>query len=137
MAAEEVKHAERWEKRLRELGSEPGQYTETAAETRKALVDKGPEAVVKVMEAAEDSANGGYETLAALSPTEEDRLAFQEVGLMERAHDRALTEMGAGRCRRCGRWRASWGKSGTSAAEAGSARPSTASTTGWAPLSAS
>ncbi|MGA2762555.1 MAG: VIT1/CCC1 transporter family protein [Spirochaetia bacterium] len=97
MAAEEVKHAERWEKRLRELGSEPGQYTETAAETsrRTALVDKGPEAVVKVMEAAEDSANGGYETLAALSPTEEDRLAFQEVGLMERAHDRALTEMGA------------------------------------------
>lgn len=97
MAAEEVKHAEKWEKRLRELGSEPGTYAETAAEIarRKALVEKGPEAVVKVMEAAEDNANGGYETLAALSPTEEDRLAFQEVGLMERSHDRILTEMGA------------------------------------------
>lgn len=95
MAAEEVKHAERWEKRLRELGAYPGTYTETAAEMarRKALVEKGPEAVVKVMEAAEDNANGGYETLAALSSTEEDRLAFEETGRMERAHDRVLTEM--------------------------------------------
>jgi VIT1/CCC1 family predicted Fe2+/Mn2+ transporter/rubrerythrin len=97
MAAEEVKHAERWEKRLRELGADPGIYTETASEMarRKALVQKGSEAVVKVMEAAENGANGGYETLAALSPTEEDRIAFEEAGLMERAHDRVLTEMGA------------------------------------------
>ena len=97
MAAEEVKHAERWEKRLRELGVDPGTYTETVSEIarRKALVEKGPEAVVKVMEAAEDSANGGYETLAALSPTEEDRIAFEETGVMERAHDKVLTDMGA------------------------------------------
>jgi VIT1/CCC1 family predicted Fe2+/Mn2+ transporter/rubrerythrin len=97
MAAEEVKHAERWEKRLRELGADPGIYTETASEMarRKELVQKGPEAVVKVMEAAEDGANGGYKTLAALSPTEEDRIAFEEAGLMERAHDRVLTEMAA------------------------------------------
>ncbi len=98
MAAEEVKHAERWEKRLRELGSDPGTYTETPAEVarRRTLVEKGAEAVVKVMEAAEDSANGGYETLAALSPSEEDRLAFAEIGAMERAHDRVLKEMGGG-----------------------------------------
>jgi VIT1/CCC1 family predicted Fe2+/Mn2+ transporter/rubrerythrin len=98
MAAEEVKHAERWEKRLRELGSEPGTYTETPAEVarRRTLVEKGAEAVVKVMEAAEDNANGGYETLAALSPSEEDRAAFEEIGAMERAHDRVLKEMGAG-----------------------------------------
>ena len=97
MAAEEVKHADRWEKRLRELGADPGIYTETASEMarRKELVQKGPEAVVKVMEAAENGANGGYETLAALSSTEEDRIAFEEAGLMERAHDRVLTEMGA------------------------------------------
>ena len=97
MAAEEVKHAERWEKRLRELGSDPGTYTETASEVarRRALVEKGAEAVVKVMEAAEDNANGGYETLAALSPTDEDRAAFGEIGAMERAHDRVLKEMGA------------------------------------------
>jgi VIT1/CCC1 family predicted Fe2+/Mn2+ transporter/rubrerythrin len=96
MAAEEVKHAERWEKRLRELGSDPGTYTETAAEMarRSTLVEKGAEAVVKVMEAAEDNANGGYETLAALSPTEEDKIAFVEIGAMERAHDRVLKEMG-------------------------------------------
>jgi vacuolar iron transporter family protein len=98
MAAEEVKHAERWEKRLRELGSEPGTYTETPAEVarRRTLVERGAEAVVKVMEAAEDNANGGYETLAALSPSEEDRAAFEEIGAMERAHDRVLKEMGAG-----------------------------------------
>jgi vacuolar iron transporter family protein len=97
MAAEEVKHAERWEKRLQELGSDPGTYTETPAEVarRRALVEKGAEAVVKVMEAAEDNANGGYETLAALSPSEEDRAAFEEIGAMERAHDRVLKEMGA------------------------------------------
>ncbi len=96
MAAEEVKHAERWEKRLRELGSDPGEYVETATEKarRKALVEKGAEAVVKVMEAAEDNADGGYETLAALSPSEEDRLAFEETAVMERAHDRVLKDMG-------------------------------------------
>ncbi|HVO38317.1 MAG TPA: VIT1/CCC1 transporter family protein [Spirochaetia bacterium] len=95
MAAEEEKHAARWEKRLRELGSDPGVYAETRAETarRKALVEKGAEAVVKVMEAAEDNANGGYETLAALSPSEEDRIAFEETGLTERSHDVALREM--------------------------------------------
>jgi len=95
MAAEEEKHAARWEKRLRELGSDPGVYTETRAETarRKALVEKGAEAVVKVMEAAEDNANGGYETLAALSPSDEDRIAFEETGLTERSHDVALREM--------------------------------------------
>ena len=95
MAAEEEKHAARWEKRLRELGSDPGAYTETPTETarRKALVEKGAEAVVKVMEAAEDSANGGYDTLAALSPSEEDRIAFQEIGATERSHNLALKDM--------------------------------------------
>ena len=95
MAAEETKHAERWENRLRELGADPGSYAETTAEAgrRKALVERGPEAVVKVMEAAEDNASGGYATLAALAPTEDDRLAFEETGRAERVHDRALTEM--------------------------------------------
>jgi VIT1/CCC1 family predicted Fe2+/Mn2+ transporter/rubrerythrin len=95
MAAEEVKHAEKWERRLRELDAEPGTYTETHSEIsrRKALVEKGSEAVAKVMEAAEDNANGGYETLAALSPTEEDRIAIKEIATMERAHDRVLKDM--------------------------------------------
>lgn len=95
MAAEEERHAARWEKRLRELGSDPGPYTETPAEKarRKALVEKGAEAVVRVMEAAEDNASGGYETLAALSPSEEDRIAFEETGWMERSHDLALKDM--------------------------------------------
>lgn len=95
MAAEEQKHADRWEKRLRELRADPGAYTETSSEIarRKALVDRGSEAVVRTMEAAEGNADGGYETLASLAPTEEDRRAFTEAGLMERAHDRALKDM--------------------------------------------
>jgi VIT1/CCC1 family predicted Fe2+/Mn2+ transporter/rubrerythrin len=95
MAAQEMKHAEKWERRLRELDAEPGTYTETPAEIsrRKALVEKGSEAVVKVMEAAEDNANGGYETLVALSATEEDRIAFEEIATTERAHDRVLKDM--------------------------------------------
>ncbi len=95
MAAEEEKHAARWEKRLRELEAEPGDYTETSVEIarRKALVEKGAEAVVKTMEAAEDSADGGYETLASLALTEEDRRMFEETGRMERAHFRVLRDM--------------------------------------------
>jgi len=98
MAAEEEKHAERWEKRLRELQADPGTYTETSSEIarRKALVDKGAEAVVKTMEAAESGADGGYETLASLAPTEEDRRAFEDAGRAERAHDRVLKDMASG-----------------------------------------
>ncbi len=97
MAAEEEKHAARWEKRLRELEADPGAYTETPPEIerRQALVSRGSEAVVKTMEAAEASADGGYDTLAALAPTEEDRRAFQDAGTAERAHDRVLKDMEA------------------------------------------
>jgi vacuolar iron transporter family protein len=97
MAAEEKKHAERWEKRLREMQEDPGPYTETSSEVarRTALVNKGAEAVVRIMEAAEGNADSGYETLASLAQTEEDRRAFQEAGRAERAHDRVLKEMAA------------------------------------------
>jgi len=97
MAAEEEKHAERWEKRLRELEADPGAYSETPPEIerRKALISRGSEAVVKTMEAAEASADGGYDTLAALAPTEEDRRAFRDAGTAERAHDRVLRDMEA------------------------------------------
>jgi VIT1/CCC1 family predicted Fe2+/Mn2+ transporter/rubrerythrin len=97
MAAEEEKHAERWGKRLRELEADPGAYSETPPEIerRKALISRGSEAVVKTMEAAEASADGGYDTLAALAPTEEDRRAFRDAGAAERAHDRVLRDMEA------------------------------------------
>jgi vacuolar iron transporter family protein len=98
MAAEEEKHAERWEKRLRELNAEPGPYTESNDERkrRRDLIARDPDVIATTMAAAEGSADGAYDTLAALAPTEEDRTAFLDAGRAERAHDRVLKDM-AGR----------------------------------------
>jgi VIT1/CCC1 family predicted Fe2+/Mn2+ transporter/rubrerythrin len=95
MAAEEEKHAERWEARLRELGEAPGDYTETDGEVKKRrdLVAKDPVTIASTMAAAEGSADGAYEVLASLAPTDTDRLAFADAGRAERAHDRVLKDM--------------------------------------------
>ena len=95
MAAEEEKHAARWEARLRELGDAPGDYTETAAEVqkRRELVTRDPGTIAATMAAAEGNADGAYEVLASLAPTENDRTAFLEAGRAERAHDRVLKDM--------------------------------------------
>lgn len=97
MAAEEEKHAAKWEQKLRELGAEPGVYVETAAEThaRRELISQDPATVVSTMAAAEGNADGLYDTLAELAPSEEDRAEFSRAGLEERAHDRVLQEMAA------------------------------------------
>jgi VIT1/CCC1 family predicted Fe2+/Mn2+ transporter/rubrerythrin len=97
MAAEEKKHAERWEKRLRELGVDPGEYTETPAEMqhRRDLVAQDPAVIASTMAAAEGNADGAYKTLMELAPTDQDRMAFTEAGRAERAHDRVLKDMGA------------------------------------------
>jgi vacuolar iron transporter family protein len=95
MAAEEQKHAERWEKRLHEMGADPGNYVETAVEAqrRKDLIGRDPEVIVTTMAAAEGSADGAYDVLASLAPTKQDRAAFLEAGRAERAHDRVLKDM--------------------------------------------
>lgn len=95
MAAEEEKHAARWEKKLLEIGVDPGTYLETVAETRarRELISQEPEAVVKAMAAAEGNADGLYETLAELASSEDDRAEFSKAGREERAHDRVLKEM--------------------------------------------
>jgi VIT1/CCC1 family predicted Fe2+/Mn2+ transporter/rubrerythrin len=95
MAAEEEKHADRWEARLRELGEAPGEYSETDAEVRKRqeLVAKDPLTIASTMAAMEGNADGGYEVLAALAPTDGDRKAFTDAGRAERAHDRVLKDM--------------------------------------------
>jgi VIT1/CCC1 family predicted Fe2+/Mn2+ transporter/rubrerythrin len=95
MAAEEEKHAERWEARLRELGEAPGDYSETDAEvrTRRELVAKDPATIASTMAAAEGNADGAYEVLASLAPTDDDRKAFAEAGRAERSHDRVLKDM--------------------------------------------
>jgi len=82
MAAEEEKHAERWEKRLRELGEAPGEYAETETEVRnrRELVAKDPITIATTMAAAEGSADVAYVVLASLAPTDGDRQAFAEAG---------------------------------------------------------
>jgi VIT1/CCC1 family predicted Fe2+/Mn2+ transporter/rubrerythrin len=97
MAAEETKHADRWEKRLRELGAETGAYAETSVEVQRRgdLIGRGADVLVTAMAAAEGNADGAYETLAALAPTEQDRQSFVEAGRAERAHDMVLRDMTA------------------------------------------
>jgi vacuolar iron transporter family protein len=97
MAAEEEKHAAQWEKKLRDLGAEPGSYAETAAETkaRRELIAQDPEVVVKAMAAAEGNADGLYDTLAELAPNDTDRSEFSKAGREERVHDRVLKDMAA------------------------------------------
>ncbi len=95
MAAEEEKHAARWETRLRELGEAPGEYSETETEVqkRRELVAKDPSTIAATMAAAEGSADGAYQVLASLAPTDSDRQAFADAGRAERAHDRVLKDM--------------------------------------------
>ena len=97
MATEEEKHAQRWETRLRELGEAPGEYAETETEVRKRrdLVAKDPVTIASTMASMEANADGGYEVLASLAPTDGDRKAFADAGRAERAHDRVLQEMAA------------------------------------------
>jgi VIT1/CCC1 family predicted Fe2+/Mn2+ transporter/rubrerythrin len=95
LVEEEKKHAVRWEARLRDLGADPGEYTETDAEIkrRNELFRGSADDMVSAMAAAEGSADDGYEVLASLAPTEQDRKAFLDAGRAERAHDRVLKDM--------------------------------------------
>jgi VIT1/CCC1 family predicted Fe2+/Mn2+ transporter/rubrerythrin len=97
MATEEEKHAQRWETRLRELGEAPGEYAETETEVwkRRDLVAKDPVTIASTMASMEANADGGYEVLASLAPTDRDRQAFADAGRAERAHDRVLKDMAA------------------------------------------
>ncbi len=97
MAAEEEKHAARWERKLRELGADPGVYAETAAETRarRELISRDPEELVAALAAAEGNADGLYETLGDLAPSDADRAEFADAGREERAHDRTLKRLAA------------------------------------------
>jgi vacuolar iron transporter family protein len=95
MAAEEEKHAARWEARLREMGDAPGDYLETSAEVKKRqeLISRDPLSIASALAAAEANADDGYDVLASLAPTDKDRAAFLEAGRAEHAHDMVLKDM--------------------------------------------
>ncbi len=96
LAAEEQRHAERWEARLRELGAAPGEFRQTVAERLRlrAMLQGGTARVADVMEAEEQQAGGSYDALIALAPTAADREAFSSAQGEEASHDRILTELG-------------------------------------------
>ncbi len=96
LAAEEQKHAERWEARLRELGADPGEFRQTVAERLRlrAMLRGGTARVADVMEAEEQQAGGSYDALIALAPTSADKEAFSSAKVEEASHDRVLSELG-------------------------------------------
>lgn len=94
MAEAEERHAERWAKRLKELGSEPGKYTESLVErTRRWILLKSDTTVAaKMLEAGESEADKLYDVLMATSQTENDKISLLDAQREERAHNRMLEE---------------------------------------------
>jgi VIT1/CCC1 family predicted Fe2+/Mn2+ transporter/rubrerythrin len=95
MAEQERRHADRWEAKLTELGSPPGDFRPSLAERirLRALVQKGTEAVAEAMEGDELKAESRYASLISLSPSDKDRREFIEIQAEEKEHDSLLGGM--------------------------------------------
>jgi vacuolar iron transporter family protein len=98
LAEAEDKHAANWAARLRELGAEPGEYTESATERlrRWTLVQAGTDTAVVKLEAAEQSADGMYGQLLQVAPNEEVRQQLLAAQCDEKSHSMVLNEMVGG-----------------------------------------
>jgi VIT1/CCC1 family predicted Fe2+/Mn2+ transporter/rubrerythrin len=94
MAEAEERHADRWAKRLRELGADPGTYRENFSErVRRWILVKSDSAVAaKMLEAGENEADKLYDVLLASSQSESDKSSLLDAQLEERAHARMLGE---------------------------------------------
>ena len=99
MAAAEERHAERWAKRMRELGAEPGEYSESlpARFRRWILLRSDTEAAARMLEAGEEQADKLYDKLRASAPTPHDTEALNSAAREERAHAKALEEFESGK----------------------------------------
>ena len=97
MAEAEERHAERWVNRLRELGADPGAYSETFSErVRRWILMKSDSTVAaKMLEAGEREADKLYDVLLETSQSEKDKSSLLEAQLEERAHSRMLGEFEA------------------------------------------
>ncbi len=95
LADAEERHAERWSKRLTELGSAPPEFHESPLERarRWVLVQSGTESALRNIEATEDSDSAAYAALAAAANDEKDRVAVRATETEERAHGRLLNDM--------------------------------------------
>jgi VIT1/CCC1 family predicted Fe2+/Mn2+ transporter/rubrerythrin len=94
LAEAEDKHAANWQARLKELGADPGAYTESVADrTRRwLLVQSGTESAVVKLEAMEQEADKLYGELLAVA-TERDREQISEAQREEEAHAKVLSEI--------------------------------------------
>lgn len=94
MAVAEEHHAERWAKRLRELGVEPGTFSETPVERirRWVLLRSDTNVAAKMLEAGESEADKLYDVLLTNAPNEADRQSLMEAQRDERTHNRMLEE---------------------------------------------
>ncbi|MSR64329.1 MAG: ferritin [Verrucomicrobiae bacterium] len=95
LAEAEEKHARNWAARLKELNSDPGEYSETVIErTRRwAWLQSGTENAVRQMEAAEEEADALYDEMLVSAETDKDREQIREAQLEEKAHGKVLGEM--------------------------------------------
>jgi VIT1/CCC1 family predicted Fe2+/Mn2+ transporter len=96
MAASEVKHAERWAARLKELGVQVSEYRETASERarRWMLTQSSATAAAQLLEADEAKADALYEHMLG-DPViaESDRSAILEAQREEIAHGKMLEDI--------------------------------------------
>jgi len=94
MAVAEEHHAERWAKRLGELGVSTGTFSETPVERirRWVLLRSDTNVAAKMLEAGESEADKLYDVLLTNAPNEADRQSLTEAQLDERAHNRMLEE---------------------------------------------
>ncbi|HTY35660.1 MAG TPA: VIT1/CCC1 transporter family protein [Bacteroidota bacterium] len=94
MAEAEERHAERWLTRLKELGADPGRYTESVVERlqRWTLLKSDSVAAARMLEAGESEADKLYEVLMATAKTENDRASLLDAQREERSHTRMLEE---------------------------------------------
>ena len=94
MAEAEERHAARWLTRLRELGADPGKYTESLVERlqRWTLVKSDSAVAARMLEAGESQADKLYEVLLETAKTENDKLSLLDAQKEERSHTRMLEE---------------------------------------------
>src|SRR5437868_14352471 len=97
MAEAEERHAQRWEKKLRDLGAEAPVYKETVARRLNRWWNKiaGAEIAIRRMEAAEERQEAQFHDQAqrALAGEHDVQDFLRESALEEKAHARALSAM--------------------------------------------
>jgi vacuolar iron transporter family protein len=96
LAETEAGHAERWAARLKELGADIPSDRESLLEKiwRWVLVQSGTDNALQRLESNEDDDTEMYSDLAEEAPTDEDRIAVNEVKHDEETHSGAFQKTG-------------------------------------------